>query len=260
MKKLDTMEYVDSPSGYVTLYSYKEPFMKFEGGYGYQGVLLMDGKTNDIQCHLCGSWFNYLPNHLHKEHNMTAEQYKEKVGLRQSSALVSEEARENMIRSGLNRRKANLKPGGKKTEEQKQKIRDTLKNVKRETQNERGTCPQQLIDRLRKEADRIGKVPPTKSLTFITTLKRVFGSYKEALRRAGLDTRKSGVNVRWEDITNEKLLEEIRYFYKLNGRRPTWSDIKRKTFRPGEIYNRRFGSFKKAIIKAIGKEGYEKSS
>lgn len=44
MRKLPTkeVEYEEAPSGYVKLYNYKEPFMKFNGGHGYQGVLLVD--------------------------------------------------------------------------------------------------------------------------------------------------------------------------------------------------------------------------
>lgn len=91
------MEYSDSPSGFVTLYNYKEPFMKFEEGYGYLGTLLFDGKTDTIQCHFCGDWFSYLPHHLHKEHSMTAKQYKEKIGLLSSSALISESEREKLM-------------------------------------------------------------------------------------------------------------------------------------------------------------------
>lgn len=53
------MEYEDSPSGFVTLYNYKEPFMKYEEGYGLKGVLLFDGKTGRVQCHMCGAPWAY---------------------------------------------------------------------------------------------------------------------------------------------------------------------------------------------------------
>lgn len=113
------MEHPEAPSGFVTLYHYKEPFMKFEGGFGFQGVLLFDGKTDKVQCHLCGNWMDYLPNHLMREHSMKASAYKDLVGLRQSTALLNEAQREKLIESGLEKRIKNLKVRGKKTEEEK---------------------------------------------------------------------------------------------------------------------------------------------
>ena len=42
------MEYEEAPSGYVTLYNYKEPFMPYREGYGYLGVVLFDGETDKV--------------------------------------------------------------------------------------------------------------------------------------------------------------------------------------------------------------------
>src|SRR3990167_11305295 len=106
------IEYEEAPSGFIKLYKYKEPFMKFQEGFGFEGVLAMDGNGDKIQCHLCGNWYEVLGNHLHREHNMKASDYKRLVGLRQNTALISEKVREKMVTNGIERFK-NLKPGFK---------------------------------------------------------------------------------------------------------------------------------------------------
>ena len=100
------MEYDDAPSGFVKLYSYKEPFMPFHGagifdiGYGFEGVLLFDGKSDKIQCHFCGDWYDFLPSHIRKEHSIKTSEYKELVGLTSRTALISEKVRTKMIANG----------------------------------------------------------------------------------------------------------------------------------------------------------------
>lgn len=49
-KGAKTVEFEDAPSGMITLYNYKEPFMDFVdeatgGGFGYQGVLISEENT-----------------------------------------------------------------------------------------------------------------------------------------------------------------------------------------------------------------------
>src|SRR6185436_14180348 len=146
-KERKEMEFEEAPSGFVKLYNYKEPFMKFDRGFGYEGVLLFDGKTDKIQCHFCGQWFSQLGHHLHKEHNMLASEYKDEVGLLQTTALIGEELRAKLIQKNLGKRLKNLRPGKKKTRAEKEKIRKTLKAnaLRRETQNRFGTSPLQLI-------------------------------------------------------------------------------------------------------------------
>lgn len=188
------IEYEDAPSGYVKLYDYKEPFMEFEGGYGYEGAVLFDGETDKIQCHLCGHWFGSLSAHITARHKMNVSDYKEMVGLRQSTALVNDTVREKLIKTGMDKRMRNLcnRKGKKMSEETKEKIRQTnlRKKELREEQNHYGTCPAQLLDRLRKATEENGGTVPTtrhlgKSLTEL--LVRTYGSLRDACFQAGLE-------------------------------------------------------------------------
>lgn len=183
------MEYNDAPSGSVMLYNYKEPFMDFVGGYGYEGVLLFDAEEETVQCHFCGDWFTYLPNHLHREHAMSADIYKEKVGLARTSVLIGEKHRAKLIAKGLQKRLKNLSgvpKGGHVSDETKEKIRESLKSINRERQNLTGTCPDQLTERLRQKYHELGYTPGDGQIRGKDTFVRVFGSWKEACERAGV--------------------------------------------------------------------------
>lgn len=228
------MEYPDAPSGYVMLYNYKEPFMRFEEGYGYQGVLLFDGINDQVQCHLCGEWQTSLPHHLRREHNTNAADYKRQVGLSQTSALISESTREKLIANakngkGLEERKKNLRPGKKHRPESIEKIRQAiLDNAnRRETQNKRGTCPEQLIDRLRKDFARLGRTPTTREAGYLPTIIKVYGSWKNACEIAGVPYREPGKAAKDKLKYHEaEIIIWIREFYDANGRLPRRMDHK----------------------------------
>jgi sulfur relay (sulfurtransferase) DsrC/TusE family protein len=218
MTKYET-EYEDAPSGSVTFYNYKEPLMKFDNGYGYVGALVFDSETEKVQCHLCGDWLGQLPHHLHREHNMSASAYKDKVGLLQSTALISESMRAKLIASGLDKRLQNLRAGGKKTEEQKEKIRQTLieNGNKPENMNKLGTCPAQLIDRLKKVYEREGEnFLFKKHIGFDKTIIKTYGSVEEACRIAGIPYRTSGKTLKWEKhpaVKKEEAFEFMREYF-----------------------------------------------
>lgn len=253
MVNVKEMEYEQASSGFVTLYNYKEPFMPFENGYGFYGTLLFDGKTDNVQCHLCGGWFNYLPHHLHKEHNMNANDYKTKVGLGMSSALLSESARANLIQRGLEKRLKNLRPNRKHSDETREKIKKNNKEGfnRMEYKNKFGTCPLQLLDRLNALAKKLGRTPGTREVGFMDTLRKVFGSYKEACRRAKLEIRKPGANIVRRNrtiFTDEQLIESLRFFKERENRYPTSSDAERGLLiAKSELYRKRFKKWGNAL-------------
>lgn len=236
MLKKSEMEYEDAPSGYVTLYSYKEPLMKYAQGFGFRGVLLFDGVSEKIQCHLCGEWFGSLPHHLSREHGMFARDYKQLVGLRQTTALLSESARSKLVASGLDKRMQNLRNIGRKgkfimTDEVKEKIRNTLKKNRfvTENQNERGTCPEQIIERLVKMYKENGnKTPSSRMLPFYEAMLMTYGSYKKACEVANipyndpLEALARGRETR--SISDEDIIEFIFSFYNKENRLPVFSD------------------------------------
>jgi len=248
-KKKITMPYEPAPSGLVMLYNYKEPYMKYEFGHGYQGVLLFDSKTDKVQCHECGLWFDYLPSHI-RTHNLSANEYKLRVGLRRSTALISETHREKLLKNRaqkmLNLRLHNYQH----SEETKKKISETLKKNHRETQNENGTCPQQILDRIAKMGAELGRTPTKEEFAGYTTAKRLYGTWSNAVKLAGLIPRESGQNAvhkKRHQYSREDLLAILRGFVHTNKRLPVPSDYRRRLIPSNDTFRRYFGSFEKAI-------------
>lgn len=250
MKKLTIeIEHNDAPSGYVTLYKYKEPFMPFETGFGYQGVLLFDGETDKVQCHFCGDWFDYLPAHI-RLHGLKAVEYKMEVGLRKNTALISEAHREKLIANRTISLR-NLIKGKKKTALEKKKISATVKAnaTIRQQQNEKGTCPYQMLDRIQKVAEELGRVPTTDEFNGVKTAEKLFGSWSEAVRLAGYQPRKVGSNIVKNKIhySKESLVALLKEFKSTHNRFPTPSDRRRQLMPSDETFRRHFGSYQNAL-------------
>lgn len=221
------IEYPDAPSGSVTFYNYKEPLMKFPSGYGYIGALIFDTENEKIQCHYCGEWFDNLSHHLHREHAMSAGEYKKEVGLNKSTALINEKTRLGLIERGLESRKKNLRPCLSQSEETRKKISDTLKEVNAEKQNLRNTCPDQLLSRLLKLHNSLGRTPRRKEVPFINTLEKVHGSFKNACELVGIAYREPGKTLGGHHkYTKAKIIQTLNEFYVENGRFPKYSDNK----------------------------------
>ena len=253
------IEYEDAPSGFVNFYNYKEPLMKFEGGYGYIGALIFDGKTDQIQCHFCGDWFQSLPHHLAREHNMKASYYKEAVGLLQNTALVSESTREKLIASGLDKRLQNLRKGKKKTQAEKNKISATLRRNadKPEAQNLRGTCPAQLIDRMQRIAREKGSELKMRDFSgFDELLKKNFGSLQEACRIANIPYRIPSQTLAHEKkqkaATEEAALNFIKEFILRFNKMPIQNDFDKQN----QLYLYQKVVKNKLKLRNLGRQAY----
>jgi len=223
IKEKPILEYEEAPSGYIFLNNFKEPLMKFSEGYGFLGVLAMDGKEDKVQCHLCGEWFEGLGNHIHKEHNMKALAYKEIVGLSKNTALIGEKLRAKLIAHNLGKRIENLRIHKRHSEESKRKIAETLSKNVFEKQNITNTCPAQILERLKNKAEQLGRTPTTYEITFYPVLLKIYGSMKEACRLAGLTytDNKEGHPTKY---TKEYCVKVIRDFYLKNKRLPANGD------------------------------------
>jgi hypothetical protein len=192
---------------------------------------------------------------------MTARAYKNEVGLRQSTALLSEALREKLVLNGVDKRIQNLIPGGKKTQEEKDKVRATLKKTTMEDKNRRGTCPAQLLDRLYKKFQKYGRMPTHKELGegLADTIVATYGTMKEACRLAEVPYRKPGENV-VDPVAEKKvipskapieydrdmLLRLLRVFKDTHNREPYRSDLKRGLLPDRSVFDRYFESFKEA--------------
>ena len=58
--------------------------------FGVPGVLETDGER--VQCHVCGQWYKGLGSHSWRTHAFTADDYREKYGLRYTTSLLAPES------------------------------------------------------------------------------------------------------------------------------------------------------------------------
>lgn len=127
-----------------------------------------------------------------------------------------------------------------------------MKRVTRQDENENGTCPFQLIERLQALAEKLGRTPRSFEIPFEESLKRVFGTYENAMRRAGLQVRGVGQNVlHWTKYTPQTLTHAMQDFKRIHGRKPARSDARRRLVPAVHMYEKFFGSWRKALKHAF---------
>ena len=253
-----------SPTGEeLIFYNYKEPLKEVHSGYGYYGVILSNKEGTKIQCHICGNMYAELSAHARQAHDISVRDYKEKYQLAYKTALISEDEREKrkartiqwlngMLpserREYIKNRNAKFKAF---REEKRKQPKLTL-----ETKNKRGTCPDQLLDKIKKVAEHIGR-SPTKaefidyfnSQKYIHIIYKTFGSWDKAKEMAGLKklTREDAGRPKVRSpYSKEELIEYLQIFYQENAKPPTETDCRRGLIPDSSIYRRVFGSLSKA--------------
>lgn len=242
----------------LRFYGYKEPLSKFEEGYGYKGVVSYSKERDKVQCHFCGRLFRNVGSHAAFAHGLSASEYKEKTGLAQKTALVGEGTRDKLILAhkdissfshvGKTKEeiKAHMKAMSAKADKNKRKTKWTL-----ERRNENGNCPDQLIDKIKKLEDKIGRRPTAKEYAkeygSFQSIITVYGTWEEALRIAGISTYTEEKSVRSDP---NFLIAQLKQFYKKHKRTARTSDMKRGLVPPHQTYHKVFGSLNNARILA----------
>lgn len=238
-------------AGDVQFYRYTKPFTRPPTGFGYMGTLSYDPSTDKIMCHLCGGWFNHLPTHLqHKHDKISAAQYREKFGLLKTTALINEGCRNKMVEKAIERCKNNN--NWVKTMRKVRASRKTAKAAKRETaevQNRYGSCPLQLLQKVKDLSVKLGRTPSANDfkangVDIVTSLRVTFGSLTEAMRQAGLSPNPKhgcGKERHHNWVPTETLTMLLKRFWKENGRPPSGSDYRRGVLPSRQLYIRRFG-------------------
>lgn len=250
---------IDVPD--ATFYqNYKLPVRKVEKGFGYYGVLMYSRSLDRIQCHVCGEWFRALyggyKGHLNT-HKMEKSDYLEEFGLNRNTKLICEGLREKMIKNYERRYKTGeMKKYEKNLEafqETKYKRTMTGKRIRLEARNERGNCPDQLLDKIKKTAEANNGVVSQPKMheifgsSFGETIKQTFGSWENAVHLTGYLTGKERPDGTYSDI---ELLAFLKNFYDEHKRTPVGSDF-RRGYLPGlHAYRDRFGNLNEARRRA----------
>ena len=252
-------------SGEVLVYeNYKEPLKQIEKnkGYGYYGTIAQTNDGEYVQCHICGHLFEHVGLHL-RLHKVSAEKYKEDYGLAVGTALMSDNAREEMQEEFAKRRAENRI----RTElpvwldEYNKKVQSgAIKHVgnKRregslplEKRNKLGLCPDQVLEKIKELADDMGRTPSEDEFKrhykgrFYHSITSQHGSYLKAVKKLGLKSAKE-----LKEYTDEELLQALRDFKEKHGYIPTRSDFSRGLLPSYNTYYLRFGTINNARIEA----------
>lgn len=238
----------------VLFYGYKEPLRSFKGGYGYQGVLRYNKIKDKVQCHFCGRLFRAINNgHLQKVHGMTAREYKGKTGLAPTTSLVGEATREKLLVRPCNPNhmveliKANELRKKRKAEGLKDTQSGHIRSLER--YNQKGTCPDQLLDMIEKTAKSFGRTPTQEEFLnfhhgkYIGSIRRTYGTWTNALTKLN---RRPQMVIK----SKEELIKEIKNFYQVNKRTPKWSDFERGLLPSASTFYRNFKSINHARLLA----------
>lgn len=187
------VDYSYSPNGKAYIGHNKSPFMKTEGKYGFQGVLLQDETRQYVQCYECGKWMKKIGNsHLKKctkgAMNTTRE-YKEKYGLGLSQGLVSDETSRLYAKSAL-KNKMHKKQDYSRLDKMRGKAIKANKGEKHTTafQNKHATCPLQILTRLVNFINANQELPTSRNRgkSIYKVVRKRFGSFGHGLQSMGL--------------------------------------------------------------------------
>lgn len=257
--------------GYKPIYKGVPPFMKYEDGYGFYGVLLEEEATGKLQCHLCGETVLSISTHIrHKHKNITAREYRIKTGLSLTTPLVSESTRKKIKNNFLNLtaekreeiinrlRGLNKKLHTEKTKKQREAKASIQVN------NRYGTCPEQVKSQFWELYTKLNRLPNWTELSgrLRYIIETRFGSYEEAIVVWGVpreEYREHITNAKinaqtaraeqdyFPKFTREEVIKAYQDFFKLKKRLPTWGEVKLNGL-PGRVpFNRVFGVEKSVL-------------
>ena len=241
---------IDKETG-LTFSHYKLPLKKNVGGFGYMGAILgtMDGEK--IQCHVCGLLYRDVGFHARQAHKLPVIEYKEKYNLAKNSVLISEAEREaRKMRSYEWYYKLSQAQKDEISRKQKQAWNKCL-----ETKNKKGTCPDQLLEKIKEVAEKMGKTPTKREFIeetggqrYYHLIRVTFGGWPQALKMLGMSQRENKGNLgkRYHLYSREELIEYLQIFWQENQKIPTGTDCRRGLLPSQDAYYRAFGSFPNA--------------
>ncbi len=193
-KKQIAKGYIFPDENDLIFYNYKEPLKKFDKGYGYYGVVLYHKDTDKVQCHFCGKVFRHVGIHAKFKHNLSAREYKEQVGLNYSTALVGEGTRQALIEMHKDIKVFGIKNDKKTLTAHAIKMSKIAKRKgvlgkhgwSLEKKNINGTCPDQLLDKIKQMYHENNEVPSIKEFRakhtrYTSCIITTFGSWEKAL-------------------------------------------------------------------------------
>jgi len=236
---------------------YKEPLKKVEGGFGYLGCILQSKDESKIQCHICGELHYNLALHIRK-HKISATEYKDRFQLMHKTKLISrvcrDEARMRFMKNfSFEERKAMQAEGLKRLLANPHRTTQGKKETL-EMKNKKGSCPDQIIEKIKSVATELGHTPAiaefvasTDGEKYLRYIRRTFKTFHNALKIANLTPKeiKPSKFTVWK-YNPETLKEFLNIFSREENRIPRYSDLGTGILPHYTTYARHFGTLEKA--------------
>lgn len=185
--KLKTIKY-DSPSGKINIGKWVPPFEKVKDGFGFVGVLAEDTKTGQLQCHVCGQWYELLTAHIYAKHQLLSHEYADKFGLFYGTALKSKRIRKRQSEVMLGMRMKNKKHRFKFAKGNKASGNRKGWKKPAEQKNKHGICDLQVVNKIKIMKQELGRTPALTELidkyggAFATLIHTRYGGYLKLLK------------------------------------------------------------------------------
>lgn len=249
--------------GKVFLYKQKAPFV--QSGKSVLGALEYRESDDKVRCHECGEWHRSLAPHLKVKHSLTPHYYRFRHGLNKHSALCGTRfALDRSARAiaqapdALEHLRDRMK--GFHTQNKAKQRPEKLQRTT-EFRNELGSCHAQVLERIKRLADRLGRTPTGRELasegvsvksalyvTGATTIGALMG-LAGLLPLNGRHT-KTSKRKGCSKYTQELLIELLRSYYVSHGDLPGRNSYKLGLLPPVTAFTRIFGSMRLAYSAA----------
>lgn len=270
-------------NGFRSIYKGIPPFMKYEKGFGYYGVLLEKEETGELQCHLCGHTCLNIAQHLrHKHQNITAKDYRIETGLSLTTPLMSESTRKKIKNNFLNLTEKKQAQIIKRLQRLNKELHKNYKKQRTskaslEVNNKYGTCPEQVKSQFISIYNQLGRIPNRNELSHKLRyiIEDRFGSYEEAVVAWGISRQEykehklNGQNNAYQarkamnffpKYSDDQVRRQYNEFFELNNRFPTWGEVQQYGMPSRAVFERVFGVKKSSLQRSLIQVQYETRS
>jgi len=232
MKKQISRTYgVFIPAEEWLLEDYKEPIRPLKNGHGFYGIVVRSKDKELVMSHEDGLFYKHLnTQHAKKFGYKNLKEYKSQYGISQTTPLCG------LSISKKNHDKAMgyfAKQGAVQLKKIREKGQQALKDrrgsrMSLEVRNKRGTCPDQLLDKILKLKEKLRYTPSANDFKseygagFLSSIENYFGTYLNAVKSASLIPNSIE---RPRGYTSQELINRLWLFLQTYGYTPLSKDF-----------------------------------
>lgn len=242
---------------------YKEPLRPNTSGHGFVGVVIKSKDGEYIQSNIDGKFYKKITNaHVKKAGYDLVRDYKEHFGIGWHTPLCGDTTLK-LMKEAAERRYLNTPPEVFLAMQKKGQVATREKRINEarmgsktaiEHRNKRGTCPDQLLDKIIKLHEKLGVVPSTDDFRaeygtkYMGIMYHHFGSWVNAVKLAGFVPRSEGKPS--YKYSKEELVERLKVFFEKERRSPLTKDFGYGVLPCRATFRKHWGTLNEARLEA----------